>query len=136
MIIMTNTTRKIATILGVTGIIVCGSIAMGATSADAASTYGNGNVNDIASYDTNDAYARCGAALLGTRTTARDDSCDAYIDANDDGVCDNFLRNDCKQNVNDSMSARCENVGGRNYVNSDDDGIYDNYVSRHDGDNT
>lgn len=64
MIIMTNTTRKIATILGVTGIIACGSIAMGATSADAASAYGNGNVNDIASYDTNDAYGavRSGSA--------------------------------------------------------------------------
>lgn len=137
MIIMTNTTRKIATALGIAGIIACGSIAMGATSADAASAYGNGNVNGIASYDTNDAYGavRSCSAWNENDCVPRDESCDAYIDANDDGVCDNCLRNDCKQNVNDSMSARCEDVDGRNYVDVDDDGIYDNYGSRHDGDN-
>ena len=132
---MTKMTRKIATILGITGIIACGSIAMGVTSADAASAYGN--VNGIASYDTNDAYGavRIGSAWNENDCVLRDDSCDAYIDANDDGVCDNCLRDSCKQNINGSMSARCEDVDGRNYVDADDDGICDNYASRHDSDN-
>ena len=135
---MTNTTRKIATALGIAGIIACGSTAMGATSADAASAYGNGNVNDIASYDTNDAYGavRSGSAWNENDCALHDGSCNRYVDADGDGVCDNCLRNDCKQNVNGNMSTRCENVGGRNYVNADDDGICDNYASRHDGDNT
>ena len=133
---MPNTTRKIATALGIAGIIACGSIAMGATSADAASAYGNGNVNDIASYDTGDAYGtvRSGSAWNENDCVLRDGSCDRYVDADGDGVCDNCLRNDCKQNVNGSMSARCEDVGGGNYVDADDDSICDNYGSRHDGD--
>ena len=97
MIIMTNTTRKIATALGITGIIACDSIAVGATSADAASAYGNGNVNDIASYDANDMYGavRSGSAWNENDCVLRDDSCDTYIDANDGGVCDNCLRDNC-----------------------------------------
>lgn len=127
---MTNTTRKIATALGIAGIIVCGSVATGATSADAAPVYGNGNENDIASYNTGDAYGavRSGSAWNENDCVLRDDSCDRYVDADGDGVCD-----DCKQNVNGSMSARCGNVGSRNYVNADDNGVYDNYASRHDG---
>ena len=136
-IMMTKMTRKIATALGIAGIIACGSIAMGATSAYAASAYGNGNVNDIASYDTNDAYGavRGGAALDENGVAKRDGACDAYADVDGDDVCDNCLQDDCQQNINGSMSARCEDVNGRNYVDADDDSICDNYASRHDGDN-
>lgn len=137
MIAMKNKTKKITTTFVVAGIALCGSIAIGATSAEASSAFSNWNENDVALYDTGDAYGavRSGSAWNENDCVLRDDSCDRYVDADGDGVCDSCLRNDYKQNVNGSMSARCENVGGRNYVDADDDGICDNYASRHDSDN-
>lgn len=137
MITVKNKTKKVAASLVVAGIALCGSIAIGATSAEASSAFSNWNENDVASYDTGDAYGavRGGSAWNENDCVPRDGSCDRYVDADGDGVCDNCLRNDCKRNVNGSMSARCEDVDGRNYVDADDDSICNNYKSRHDGDN-
>ena len=133
---MKNKTKKITTTFVVAGIALCGSIAIGVTSAEASSAFSNWNENDVALYDTGDVYGavRGGSAWNENDCVPRDDSCDAYIDANDDGVCDNCLHDNCKQNINGSMSARCEDVGGGNYVDADADSICDNYGSRHDGD--
>ena len=129
MITVKNKTKKVTTSLVVAGIVLCGSVAIGATSAEASSAFGNWNENDVASYDTNDAYGavRSGSAWNENDAAMRDGTCDVYVDADGDGICDNCLRDDCVTKGDGAcQNAQGSAADGRCYVDADGDGVCDN----------
>lgn len=129
MITMKNKTKKITTAFVAAGIALCGNVAIGAISAEASSAFKNWNENDVASYDTGDAYS----AVRGEYAWNENDSakhngtCDAYVDADGDGICDNCLRDDCVAKGDGAcQNAQGGGADGRCYVDADGDGICDN----------